>query len=591
MIPVHSKEQIVKDRYNGVPNSSYRIMRWRLQLETLILMVYLVLLSLPKQVISQNADSSGTSEILLRIYDETRGSQWKNNDGWKKNTDDFCDWFGVECHPKFASNKALRGHISSINLSENNLLGTISGNIWSLSFLTELNIRNNPELDITFGGIENADYLESIVLSNSGITSFKNIDDAKQLTKLHITDCALQGSIPHEIFGLNTLKELYANYNGFRKNIPSTIGNLSGLTHLFLYANEITGTLPKEFEKLTKMKYLVLSDNDMSGNLDPSIFNSMSQLEVLSLQRSDDFAKGGFSGPVPAFEDLPHLTELYLQNNQFSGTLPKKFISSSPRDKRITVDLRNNELKGVIQESSLDRFELMNIYLSGNQFTHISNNLCTKNGWMSGNIGNIGDNEESRCNAILCPVQTWAALGRWTYEENCKTCNSAKFMGMTECQDNTTNIQKKILIDFYNNMDGENWYDNKGWTYDDECSWSGIECENGEVVSIYLADNKLNGQFDRSIFSLKSMRALDLSQNFIDFIFDGIGDAISLQTLQLYNMDISSLEDIDQLKQTNIQTLNLNSNNLIGTIPDSIYELSTLKHLLVKIVKNLLFFI
>ena len=91
MIPVHSKEQIVKDRYNGVPNSSYRIMRWRLQLETLILMVYLVLLSLPKQVISQNADSSGTSEILLRIYDGTGGSQWKHNDEWMKNVDGFCD--------------------------------------------------------------------------------------------------------------------------------------------------------------------------------------------------------------------------------------------------------------------------------------------------------------------------------------------------------------------------------------------------------------------------------------------------------------------------------------------------------------------
>ena len=102
------------------------------------------MLSLPKQIISQNADSSGTSKILLRIYDGTGGSQWKHNDGWMKNVDGFCDWYCIECHPKLSPNKAIRGHICSIDLSENNFLGTISGNIWSLSVLTELNIRNNP---------------------------------------------------------------------------------------------------------------------------------------------------------------------------------------------------------------------------------------------------------------------------------------------------------------------------------------------------------------------------------------------------------------------------------------------------------------
>ena len=33
----------------------------------------------------------------------------------------------------------------------------------------------------------------------------------------------------------------------------------------------------------------------------------------------------------------------------------------------------------------------MNIYLPGNYFTHISNNICNKNGWTSGNIGDNGE--------------------------------------------------------------------------------------------------------------------------------------------------------------------------------------------------------
>ena len=62
----------------------------------------------------------------------------------------------------------------------------------------------------------------------------------------------------------------------------------------------------------------------------------------------------------------------------------------------------------MIRRSTLDWFELMN---------HMSNNISNNNGWTSGNIGNIVNNGGSRCSAILCWVQIWAAL-RWKLQNS-----------------------------------------------------------------------------------------------------------------------------------------------------------------------------
>jgi hypothetical protein len=52
---------------------------------------------------------------LVALYNSTDGANWTDNTGWLQ-TDTPCSWYGVECD---------NGHVFSINLNSNNLMGSI----------------------------------------------------------------------------------------------------------------------------------------------------------------------------------------------------------------------------------------------------------------------------------------------------------------------------------------------------------------------------------------------------------------------------------------------------------------------------------
>jgi hypothetical protein len=55
--------------------------------------------------------------------------------------------------------------------------------------------------------------------------------------------------------------------------------------------------------------------------------------------------------------------------------------------------------------------------------------------------------------------------------------------------------RREALIAFYNSTGGLNWIHQSGWlTSSDECTWSGITCNNdGVLIGINLSDNNLTG--------------------------------------------------------------------------------------------------
>ncbi|OQX25208.1 MAG: hypothetical protein BWK80_16880, partial [Desulfobacteraceae bacterium IS3] len=75
---------------------------------------------------------------LNALYDFTKGSEWTNK--WNKDApkgSECCgDWYGVECN-------ADRKNVVTLNLSDNNLTGTIPSAIKDLTKLTELNLSDN----------------------------------------------------------------------------------------------------------------------------------------------------------------------------------------------------------------------------------------------------------------------------------------------------------------------------------------------------------------------------------------------------------------------------------------------------------------
>jgi len=510
------------------------------------------------------ASSLSIPEQLLRIFNPENSDQPSRTKlNWTGI--DHCSWDGIQCHNE-------RSEIKTIDLSGKGLVGTITDDIWKISDLQILELQYNPFLDINFNGIADATSLEKLGLSNTGITSFYGLDSAPCLKELHLTGSSLEGTIPDQIYALTSLEGFYANYNSFTGSISDKVGQLTELKYLFLFDNDIAGTLPDSIGNMGKLELLVLSHNILSGPLPGDALNRLKELQMLALNRDYEENRGGITGPLPSLASLEKLTELYVQNNLITGIIPTNFLQAAPKQEQMEVDISDNLLTGILG-SALKKFDLMLLTATGNKFSGFDQNICKKPNWMNGEVKNFG------CSAIACPVNTFAREGRATYYGECSTCLGSHVIGAYDCA--TADNQRATLDAFYWAVDGPNWeYDD--WEDEEhECNWSGIECNTDQdVTEINLSSNNLSGIPGPAIFKLPRLRALDLSNNLIEFRFDGISNAKNLESLTLYGTGLVTLDDIDQLSHTSVKELYISANKLEGSIPESIYDLVYLEVLM-----------
>jgi len=151
---------------------------------------------------------------LSGLFDATGGNFWTNNDGWLNYTD-VCDWYGVSC-----SND---GVVTSIDLAENGLNGTLPGNgVWD---------------------------------------RLSNIDT------LYLEGNDIIGSLPSDLGELTSLTFLDLSYNNFENSIPSEFGSLSSLVFLDLSYNQLTGSLPTEIGNMSFLMILSIQSNDLEGRI------------------------------------------------------------------------------------------------------------------------------------------------------------------------------------------------------------------------------------------------------------------------------------------------------------------------------------
>eukprot|EP00562_Extubocellulus_spinifer_P013816 CAMPEP_0178558590 /NCGR_PEP_ID=MMETSP0697-20121206/10490_1 /TAXON_ID=265572 /ORGANISM="Extubocellulus spinifer, Strain CCMP396" /LENGTH=2669 /DNA_ID=CAMNT_0020191701 /DNA_START=259 /DNA_END=8268 /DNA_ORIENTATION=- len=523
-----------------------------------------------------------TMEVLLKMYDETEGLQWTDHTNWFTSSD-VCDWYGITCYEQGGGDEAERvGHVRKIDLAENRVRGTLPESVWDLPFLEVLNLRDNPDVDVTFKNIGNAKYLSNLIVSNTAVTSLDGIGSASSsFEEIHVTDCNFGSDLPDEIYDLVNLKQLYFNYAGFTGTLSSKVGKLASLTHLYLYENDLTGTIPPQIGNLANLKVLALSQNGFRGTV-PNAINKLENLEILAIQRTSGRPKGeGLTGPLPALSNLRSVQEVYFENQHLSGTIPDNFLYYAPKQDGVKVNLMNNDLTGEVP-AGLKDFDRLAIYLVGNKFTSIAPELCGRTNWMDGDVGKV----QSGCSAILCPVGTSSAFGRATQDGGgCPPCASATspYMGQTDCAggiDGTTD-QIKILKEFYAAMGGDSWNDRTGWADggDDVCGWYGVECSSdGDVIALNLKNNGLTGTPPTSVFHLAQLVKLDLMANDIDFSFSGIGRAINLEYLWISNTGLKSTDGMEQLSKLPLRELRMSQNKMGGPIPKAVFNIQSLQY-------------
>ena len=198
---------------------------------------------------------------LTALYNATGGANWANSDNWLSD-EPGNQWHGVNINSD--------GHVTRLDLQENQLHGTIPAELGSL-------------VD-----------LERLILFDNGLT----------------------GEIPNELGNLAGLRQLELANNRLDGAIPASLGNLSSLTNLGLDHNRLTGTIPSALGSLSNLNGLWLQGNELSGEI-PASLGNLSNLTRLSLARNQ------LSGPIPPqLGNLSKLELIRLAENAFTGCVP-----------------------------------------------------------------------------------------------------------------------------------------------------------------------------------------------------------------------------------------------------------------------------
>jgi parallel beta-helix repeat protein len=151
--------------------------------------------------------------------------------------------------------------------------------------------------------------------------------------------------------------------------------------------------------------------------------------------------------------------------------------------------------------------------------------------------------------------------------------------------------ERDALIDLYNSTNGDSWTNNSGWKTPPvdtdgfampgtECTWFGITCDGSDhVIKIELVNN-LVGTIPLTLVNLTNLQYLQLNSNQLSGgIPTELGALTNLQYLYLGINQLTGSIPTELGALTNLQYLQLNGNQLSGGIPTELGALTNLQYL------------
>lgn len=327
-----------------------------------LLLLPLVFLStlVEAQAISA-VDLSALREIKNSLTDITSFSPNAFFTSWDFTASDPCSSFaGITCSsfiPRRVTTLTLGTGLSD----SPGLAGTLSPAISNLSELTQLvlftGIVTGP-IPSQFGTLKK---LSVISLTNNRLTGSipTSIFTLPNLHTLDLSHNQLTGTIPGSISEVSSLKIVVLGSNKLSGEIPPLP---TELLHLDLSNNELSGMLPMKIRMPLTLRYLSVSGNRLWGPL--SVLESLSELVYL------DLSMNRFSGTIPSALFRSTLSSMFLQRNNLTGGVPQPppFSSTTATVYRpgSTVDLSHNSLSGKLTNTLAG---VETLFLNNNRFT------------------------------------------------------------------------------------------------------------------------------------------------------------------------------------------------------------------------------
>ncbi|XP_019166646.1 PREDICTED: receptor kinase-like protein Xa21 isoform X1 [Ipomoea nil] len=434
----------------------------------------------------------------------------------------ICHWIGVTC--------GSRHHrVVALDISNMGLSGQFPTSLGNLSFLSFLNMSHNN----LYGSLS------------------KDLEHLHRLKVLDLSFNHLTGEIPRQFGNVRNLKVISAQSNHFTGTISNSIFNISTLEHINFINNSLSGILPSNIcHQLPSLKTLDLEINGFSGPL-PANLSECSKLRVLG------FAMNKFNGSIPReLGKLEMLETLAIGGNRLTGKIPDEF-GNLHNLKRLGME--DNQIIGSIPMTIFNMSSLQLLVLWNNRLM----------GSIPRVIGNLSSlqmlflQENNFTGTIPKEVSYLSKLEMVAFREN----NLGGYI--PEGLFNITTL-REIDISF-NHLLGS-------IPSSPTCSTQ------SNLKALYLHENMLSGVIPLSIGNCSQLSMLSLYSNqFIGSIPNSLGNLMLLKMLLMFENKLALAPSSPELsfitsltKCRNLKSLDLGSNFLHGTLPQSIGNLSSI---------------
>jgi alpha-tubulin suppressor-like RCC1 family protein/Leucine-rich repeat (LRR) protein len=266
--------------------------------------------------------------------------------------------------------------LSGFDVSDNQLTGSIP----SLSGLTNLvgfSVKSNA-LTGSLPSLTGLSLLTIFFADQNQLTgSIPDLSGLTSLVQFHVFSNQLTGSVP-SVAGLTALIEFAAYDN----QLNGTIGSLAGATNLslyLLYQNQLTGSIPP-LAGLTNLQFFQVENNQLTGTL-PSlsgltnllffqadsnqITGGIPTLTGLSNLIRFTASNNQLTGTIPSFAGLGELRFFLVYKNQLTGTFP----SLTGADNLVDIEIAENLMTGTLPAAISAHPHLQQLIVAGNQFS------------------------------------------------------------------------------------------------------------------------------------------------------------------------------------------------------------------------------
>ncbi|KAJ8770822.1 hypothetical protein K2173_021737 [Erythroxylum novogranatense] len=488
---------------------------------------------------------------------------------WNDSTS-FCNWHGITCGRRHK-------RVTSLNITEKNLVGAISPYIGNLSFLRILDLSNNSFTSEIPQEVGNLLRLRFLRLTGNilGGDIPTNLSHCTKLEFIGFSYNKLVGKILEDIGSLVELKYVGIEQNNLTGKLPSSLGNLTLLDSLFAGYNNLVGKIPVEIGKLSSLKEFQISVNSISGTIPETLFN-ISSLSVFSITSNQI----GGTIPYDIGLNLPNLIFFGIARNRFYGSIPDSFGNASKLE---LINIGHNNFVGQVPITlgilkNLRRLRLPNNNLGGRSandlifLTSLKN--CTNMEILSLAINNFGDvlpTSLTNLSSQLSNIRNCQSLVELYASENKFSGSIPKEILSLPSLSKSFNLSRNSLTgnlpSEVGNLKQLNTLDISANNLSGEIPTTIGQCLRME--KLYMNSNFFRGSIPSSLASLKGLQELDLSRN--NLTGEILRDLQSLQFLSYLNLSFNDLKGEVPTRGvfTNASAVSLIGNKkLCGGVPE-----------------------